>query len=114
MRPRPRCSTPARPTPTAASVRRSCRLPASAFGDTRNEADSRSFTYLASNGDGTYGLATETHMTFAPISLLQTDPAAPPPVVIEILGEWVFRAVATGKPGGSSITLQRHRPVQRS
>jgi hypothetical protein len=77
---------------------------ASAFGDTRNEADSRSFTYLSSNGDGTYGLVTETHMTFAPISLLQTSPNAPPPIVIEILGEWVFRATATGKPGGSSIS----------
>jgi hypothetical protein len=77
---------------------------ASAFGDNRAEADSRSFSYLVSNGDGTYGLATETHMTFAPISLLQSDPAAPPPVVIEVLGEWVMRAVATGKPGGAKVT----------
>ena len=57
-----------------------------------------------SNGDGTYGLATETHMTFAPISLLQSDPALPAPVVIEVLGEWVMRAVATGKPGGAKVT----------
>ena len=77
---------------------------ANAFGDDRAEADSRSFSYLVSNGDGTYGLATETHMTFAPISLLQSDPAAPAPVVVEILGEWVFRAVATGKPGGAKVT----------
>jgi hypothetical protein len=76
----------------------------SAFGDNRSEADSRSFTYLVSNGDGTYGVATETHMTFAPISLLSSDPAAPPVAVIEVLGEWVFRAVATGKPGGAKVT----------
>jgi len=76
----------------------------SAFGDDRNENDARSFTYLVSNGDGTYGVASETHQTFAPISLLNTDPKAPPVGVIEVLGEWVFRAVATGKPGGASIS----------
>jgi hypothetical protein len=77
---------------------------ASAFGDNRSENDARSFTYLVSNGDGTYGVASETHQTFAPIALLGTDPTAPPPVVIEVLGEWVFRAVATGKPGGAKVT----------
>jgi len=77
---------------------------ASAFGDNRSENDTRSFSYLVSNGDGTYGLASESHQTFAPVALLGTDPKAPPPVVVEVLGEWVFRAVATGKPGGAKVT----------
>lgn len=76
------------------------------FGDQRGAVDTRSFTYLVNNGDGTFGMASETRMTFAPISLLQTDPEAPGPIVIEILGEWRFRAVATGKPGGASVSYE--------
>jgi hypothetical protein len=76
----------------------------SAFGDNRSENDTRSFSYLVSNGDGTYGLASESHQTFAPIALLGTDPKAPPPVVVEVLGEWVFRSIATGKPGGAKVS----------
>jgi hypothetical protein len=45
-------------------------------------------------------------MTFAPISLLQTDPNTPGPIVVEILGEWVFRTVATGKPGGAKVSYE--------
>jgi hypothetical protein len=83
------------------------------FGGTpRAAADSQSFAYLVENlgtngqPDGTWGLATETHMTFAPIELLRTSDVGPAPVTIEILGEWVFRAVATGKPGGSRIDYE--------
>ncbi|MEY2568353.1 MAG: hypothetical protein QOE35_2882 [Actinomycetota bacterium] len=74
------------------------------FGTPRAAADTQSFSYLVPNPDGTFGLTTETHMTFAPIGLLQTDPNSPPPIFVEILGEWVFRATSTGKPGGSSIS----------
>lgn len=76
------------------------------FGDDRGVADTRSRTYLVPNPDGSFGLAAETRMTFAPIGLLQTSPAAPPPVFVEILGEWIFRAVATGKPGGAAVTYE--------
>ena len=50
--------------------------------------DTRSFTYLVNNGDGTFGVASETRMTFAPVTLLQTDANAPAPIVVEVLGEW--------------------------
>jgi hypothetical protein len=81
------------------------------FGDSgRGAADTKSFTYLVNNGDGTFGVASETHMTFAPIGLLQTDPAAPAPIIIEILGEWVFRATATGKPGGAKVEYTVNYP----
>jgi hypothetical protein len=61
---------------------------------------SKSFTYLIPNGDGTYGLVTETHQILAPITLLQGTAT---PVSIEFLGEWVLRATATGKPGGAKV-----------
>jgi hypothetical protein len=76
------------------------------FGDIRGAVDTRSFTYLINNGDGTFGVGSETHMTFAPVSLLQTDPDTPGPIVIEILGEWVMRAQATGKPGGAKVSYE--------
>ena len=83
------------------------------FGSTgRGVSQTWSRSYLVDNLDGTYGLATETRMTFAPIGLLQTDPNSPPPVFIEILGEWIFRAVATGKPGGAEMTYEVAGPSE--
>jgi hypothetical protein len=76
------------------------------FGSSRGVAQSRSFTQLVPNLDGTYGLSTETHMTFAPIALLQSSAALPAPIVVEVLGEWIFRAVATGKNGGADVTYE--------
>ncbi|MEY2474839.1 MAG: hypothetical protein QOG87_154 [Actinomycetota bacterium] len=72
----------------------------------RGVSQTWSMSYLVDNLDGTWGLATETHMTFAPVGLLQSDPTAPPPVFVEILGEWIFRAVATGKAGGANVTYE--------
>ncbi|MDQ1372724.1 MAG: hypothetical protein QOJ09_62 [Actinomycetota bacterium] len=80
------------------------------FGTPRAAADTQSFSYLVPNPDGTFGLTTETHMTFAPIGLLQTDPTKPAPIYVEILGEWVFRATATGKQGGSAISYTVEGP----
>ncbi len=62
---------------------------------------SKSFTYLIPNGDGTYGLVTETHQILAPVSL--GGVAGVPLVTIEFAGEWVLRSTATGKPGGSKV-----------
>jgi hypothetical protein len=62
---------------------------------------SKSFTYLIPNGDGTYGLVTESHQILAPLSLLGV--AGLPLVTIEFAGEWVLRSTATGKAGGSKV-----------
>jgi hypothetical protein len=60
---------------------------------------SKSFTYLIPNGDGTYGLVTETHQILAPVTLF----GGTSPVVIELAGEWLLRTTATGKPGGAKV-----------
>ena len=70
----------------------------------RNVSQSRSFTYLIANGDGTFGMASETHITVAPVTIGQVA-GVDAPVTIELLGEFVLRTVATGKPGGATITF---------
>lgn len=65
--------------------------------DPRNVSRSRSVTYLIPNGDGTFGLVSETRQTVAPIQLVGGL------ITIELLGEWALRAIATGKPGGARI-----------
>ena len=62
---------------------------------------SKSFTYLIPNGDGTYGLVTETHQTLAPVVLL--NGVTGPLVTLTFAGEWVLRSTATGKPGGAKV-----------
>lgn len=62
---------------------------------------SKSFTYLIPNGDGTYGLVTETHQTLAPVVLLNGPTG--PLVTLTFGGEWVLRSTATGKPGGAKV-----------
>ncbi|MFN2608967.1 MAG: hypothetical protein ABR511_13935 [Acidimicrobiales bacterium] len=62
-----------------------------------NVSESRTFTYLIPNGDGTFGVVSETHQLIAPISLLGGA------VTIEVGGPIVMRAIATGKPGGARI-----------
>lgn len=62
---------------------------------------SKSFTYLIPNGDGTYGLVSETHQILAPITLLGI--AGLPVLTVEFAGEWVLRSTATGKPGGAKV-----------
>jgi hypothetical protein len=66
----------------------------------RTMAQSKSLTYLTPNGDGTFGLVSETRQTLAPVTLFKGTPNE---LTIEVLGEFVFRAVATGKPGGARI-----------
>jgi len=70
---------------------------------TGNDAlnQSKSFTYLIPNGDGTYGLVTETRQTLAPVVLL--DGVAGPLVELVLTGEWILRSTATGKPGGAKV-----------
>lgn len=63
----------------------------------RNVAQTRTFSYLMANGDGTFGVVSETHQQVAPVNLLNGA------ITIELLGEWVLRTTATGKPGGAKV-----------
>jgi hypothetical protein len=67
--------------------------------NTVDNAVQKSFTYLAPNADGTYGLVTETHQILAPVTLF----GGTSPAVIEFAGEWLLRTTATGKPGGAKV-----------
>ena len=64
---------------------------------------SKSFTYLTPNADGTYGLVTETHQILAPVTLIPGIAPLPAAVSVEFAGEWVLRSTATGKPGGAKV-----------
>ncbi|MHB8669832.1 MAG: hypothetical protein ACYDAD_04610, partial [Acidimicrobiales bacterium] len=66
----------------------------------RSVVSSRSFTYLAPNSDGTFGVVSEVHETIAPVTLFKGTPNE---LTIEAAGEWVLRARTTGKAGGSTI-----------
>lgn len=66
----------------------------------RRASQSTSVAYLAANGDGTFAFVSETRQTFAPVTLFRGTPEE---LTVEVLGEWVLRAGATGKPGGASI-----------
>ena len=76
----------------------------SAFGTPRGASQSRTVTYLVANGDGTFGVASETRQTVAPVSLLANQTLGTA-VTLEIAGEFGLRVVATGKPGGSSVSF---------
>lgn len=69
---------------------------------------SKSYTYLTPNGDGAYGLVSETHQILAPVTVFPgiaaIGGAAPiGAITVEFGGEWVLRSTATGKPGGASV-----------
>lgn len=69
-------------------------------GAPRAASQSRTVTFLAANGDGTFGVVSETRQTVAPITLLGT--LAGTGLLIELAGEFGLRVTATGKPGGAS------------
>ena len=60
-------------------------------GDSASE--SRTVTYMVPNGDGTFGVVSETRQIIAPISLAGTG------ITIDVVGPLVMKATATGKPG---------------
>ena len=71
----------------------------------RTTSQSVSATYLVNNGDGTCGLVSESRITIAPVRLnLPPDDIAANDITIEVLGEFILRAVATGKPGGGKLS----------
>ena len=61
----------------------------------RTASWTKAATYVVPNGDGTFGVVSETRQTIAPVSL------AGGLITVELLGEWALRAIATGKPGGA-------------
>ncbi|MDP1805760.1 MAG: hypothetical protein Q8K72_11375, partial [Acidimicrobiales bacterium] len=65
-------------------------------GNPRATTQSRTVTYLFPNGDGTFGVASETRQTVAPITVGG--------LLIEVAGEYGMRVAATGKPGGATVT----------
>jgi len=72
-------------------------LIATSLPDDRNVAHTRTFSYLVPNGDGTFGVVSETRQQVLPLDLLNGA------ITIELLGEWVLRTTATGKPGGAKV-----------
>lgn len=81
-------------------------LETEAPGPERNVSSSQSYTYLVNNGDGTCGIATESHISIAPIQIALPPSADAPQsgLLIEVAGDWVMKAVATGKPTGNKLT----------
>jgi hypothetical protein len=77
----------------------------SALVDTDQEgdqaSDSRTFTYFIPNGDGTFGLVSETRQHVAPIGVANS--LFGDTIGIEVAGEFGLRVTATGKPGGASV-----------
>jgi LPXTG-motif cell wall-anchored protein len=66
----------------------------------RTVSQSKSFTYLRPEPDGTFAVVSETHETIAPITLFKNTSNE---LKIEVGGEWVLRTISTGKPGGSTV-----------
>lgn len=75
---------------------------ATPVGTPRATTQSRTVTYMISNGDGTFGVVSETRQTVAPINIGALGGVAG--LTIEVAGEFGLRTVATGKPGGASVT----------
>lgn len=76
-------------------------------GTDRATTQSRTVTYVIANGDGTFGLVSETRQTLAPIELNVLGSLLGGTLgnlLIEVAGEFGLRTVSTGKPGGSSVT----------
>jgi hypothetical protein len=67
-------------------------------GSETNTANSRSFEYFAPNGDGTFGLVSETHQHLVPIGI-GAPVAGITPLTVQVDGDFVMRVTASGKPG---------------
>lgn len=66
-------------------------------GTNRSVNQSRTVTYMLANGDGTFGVVSETRQTVAPIAVGTTG------ITVEVAGEFGLKATATGKPGGAKV-----------
>jgi cell division septation protein DedD len=67
----------------------------------RNAATTTSFVYPFDNLAGGYGLISEVHQTYAPVSIANgpTGPA----LIIEVLGEWFVKTTVSGLDNGATI-----------
>jgi hypothetical protein len=75
-----------------------------AAGDGTSTAQTRSYNYLVPNGDGSFGLVSETRQQLAPITVgAPVLPGLPNPVEIRVDGEFVMRLTASGLPGRPPI-----------
>jgi hypothetical protein len=73
-------------------------------------AQSQSYSYLSSNGDGTFGVTSVAKAIIAPITLSLPGDPSPAGLSITVQGEnpltpLTLTAVATGKPGGASVKV---------
>lgn len=68
------------------------------IGSNTNTANTRSFQYFAPNGDGTFGLISETRQHLVPIGV-GTPVAGISPLTVQVDGDFIMRVRATGKPG---------------
>jgi hypothetical protein len=69
----------------------------------RSVAQTTSFVYPFDNGEGGFGLISEVHQTYAPVSL-GTDPVTgKPQLIIEVLGEWFVKTTVSGLTDGATI-----------
>ncbi len=89
-------------------------------GSSRAVAQTISHEFLVPSGQGgdNFGLASEVRETIAPVSVLANEKTGVETLTIEVLGEWVLRAVATGHEGGASVfygpgTVNPETPVLR-
>ncbi len=63
----------------------------------RNVIQTNSFVYAIPNGQpGKFGLVSEVHQTYAPISIVRGGTIPLPNIVIEVLGEWFVKATVLG------------------
>ena len=69
-------------------------------GNPRGASQSRTVSYLIPNGDGTFGVVSETRQTVAPITLLGDLNTG---LILEVAGEFGLKATATGKTSGSKV-----------
>jgi hypothetical protein len=56
-------------------------------------SESSTVTYMVPNGDGTFGVVSETRQIIAPIALVGTG------ITVDVVGPVTMKATATGKPG---------------
>jgi hypothetical protein len=79
----------------------------------RGVSQSTARTRLVPAADGTFGLMAEVRETVAPITVLEGEQQ----ITIEVLGEWVLRAVADGRGGqlvfGPDVPPGDKRPLLR-
>jgi len=71
-----------------------------AEGSGRAVTVSESVEYLEPGADDSFALVSESRQSFAPVTLFGGTPSE---LTVELLGEFVLRATASGRPGGAHV-----------